>query len=74
MCSSLSTITNGVITYGPDSTDLFDYGTTATQTCNDGFFPEGSSTRTCGGDGSSVSGVWGGTAPVCAGLLFWWNQ
>ncbi len=59
-----------MITYSPDSNALFDFGTTATHTCNDGFFREGSSTRTCGGDGSSVSGVWGGAAPMCAGLLF----
>ncbi|XP_064384964.1 uncharacterized protein LOC135333878 isoform X2 [Halichondria panicea] len=68
-CSTLSPITNGVITYSPDSNALFDFGTTATHTCNDGFFREGSSTRTCGGDGSSVSGVWGGAAPMCAAVM-----
>ena len=66
-CSSLSSISNGAITYNPDMTSPYNFGTVATHTCSEGFYLQGSNARTCGGDGSSVSGVWSGSAPVCAG-------
>ena len=67
-CSVLSSILNGVIEYSMDVTDPFDYGTTATYTCNDGFFLESNSERICGGDGSTVTGSWEGMTPVCTGM------
>ncbi len=67
-CSVLSSILNGVIEYSIDVTDSFDYGTTATYTCNDGFFLESNSERICEGDGSTVTGSWEGMTPVCTGM------
>ena len=66
-CTSLSSIPNGRITYTPDTTSPFDFGTTATYSCDDGFFIVGNSAQTCDGDGSGVGGVWSGSAPVCSG-------
>ncbi len=63
-CTSLNTISNGMVAYSPDS---LDFGTTATYTCLEGYFLEGTSTRTCIGDGSGISGNWNGVAPVCSG-------
>ena len=68
-CEPLSSIHNGVITYSED-TDPFIFGTVANYSCNRGFFLEGESTRFCNGSGSSVKGVWNGTAPVCSCELF----
>ena len=68
MCSALNLITNGVITYRPDTSSPFDFGTTATHVCNEGFFLEGTAMRTCEGDGSlTTSGQWNSTAPACSG-------
>ena len=71
-CEPPSSIHNGVITYSPDRNayDSFIFGTIANYSCNRGFFLEGESTRFCNGSGSSVKGVWNGTAPVCSGELF----
>ncbi len=63
-CTSLNPISNGLIAYSPNS---LDFGTTATHTCLEGYFLEGTSTRTCIGDGSGVNGNWNGVAPVCSG-------
>ena len=61
-CSSLDLIDNGVITYGSDITDPFDFGTTATYSCNDGFVLEGTQVRNC-----VLDGIWDGAAPLCRG-------
>ena len=68
ICSTLDAILNGAIVYSPDTTDPFDYETNATYSCNEGFYLEGKSFRTCFGDGSSVSGMWNGITPVCTGM------
>ena len=65
--SSLGTLDNGQISYSTDTTAPFDYGTVVTFTCNTGFSLSGDSMRSCGGDGSSQSGVWSGSSPVCIG-------
>ncbi len=67
ICSSLPIINNGVIRYSPDTTGAFNYATVATYICNEGFFLDGVENRTCGGDGSSTTGGWTETAPVCSG-------
>ena len=67
-CSALNPITNGTITYDLDTSDPFDFGTTATITCNIGFNLGGDSTRTCSGDGLSTNGMWSGSAPICSGI------
>ena len=66
-CISGAPISNGVIAYSPDTTDPFDFNTTATYSCNEGFYLEGSTNRTCGGDDSNVNGTWSGESPVCSG-------
>ncbi len=63
MCSSLSPIANGLITYESDTTDPFNFGTTATYSCNDGFRLGGNTVRTCVG-----SELWDGTEPECLGM------
>ena len=68
-CLSLEAIANGQITYSPDTISPYNFGTVATFTCNTGFSLSGDMTRTCGGDGSSQSGVWSGSSPVCVGEL-----
>ena len=65
-CSGLSVPQNGRIFFTPDTTSPYDYNSVATYACNPGFgLTGGDPTRTCGGDDSSTSGVWSGTAPVC---------
>lgn len=66
-CSALSTISNGVISYVPDTTDPYDYLTNAVFSCNTGFYLVGTSARVCEGDGTSPQGVWSGTTPLCRG-------
>ena len=71
MCSALSSISNGVITYSPDTSNPYDFGTIAAHTCNSGFFLEGAQLRTCEGDGSlTTSGRWSTIAPACSGNDF----
>ncbi len=72
-CSSLSPITNGRISYSPDTTSPFDLGTVATYSCDNGLFLSGSESRTCEGDGSSITGMWSGTAPICSGVCIYIN-
>ena len=70
LCTSLAPDVNGVIIFAPDSTEPFDFQTTATYGCNEGFFLLGNAnydTRWCDGDGLSTSGVWNSTAPSCSG-------
>ena len=58
------------ITYSPDTTPSFPYGTQAMYTIDS---PEGMERdggdyiRTCTGDGRSAVGVWSGTGPICTG-------
>ena len=66
-CTSLNLINNGLITFSPDTTSPFDFGTTASYSCNQGSYLVGNVARTCGGDGSGVAGTWSGSTPVCAG-------
>lgn len=37
MCASLDNFANGIITYANDTTPDYDFATTATYTCNDGY-------------------------------------
>ena len=66
-CDSLGSFANGVITYRADRTSPFDLGTTATYSCNKGYYLEGEDVRTCVEDGSGVNGIWSGSTPRCAG-------
>ena len=44
---------------------MFTFGSSSSHACDDGFFLRGNRDRQCGGDGSSPSGTWSGTAPIC---------
>ena len=66
-CDSLSSFANGVITYRFDRTSPFDFGTTATYSCNEGYYLEGEDVRTCVVDVSGVNGSWTGLTPRCVG-------
>ncbi len=63
---------NGMIIYSSGSTTPpFDYGTTATYQCNNGYsLASGDRVRTCTSNGTSSVGQWSGTAPVCSGTVF----
>ena len=51
----------------PNCTDSNNFGSVCTFTCTDGFGIVGSSTLTCGGDGSSMDGTYNEDAPTCEG-------
>ena len=69
-CSALPAIKNGMIAYSRDTTERYDYGTTATYQCDSGYeLTEGDTVRTCTGDDSSPVGQWNGTASKCAGII-----
>ena len=68
-CSAFPAVENGTITYSSDTTEPYDYGTTAIYQCDSGYELTGGDTvRTCTGDGSSPVGQWDGTAPTCSGI------
>ena len=57
-----------MITYASDNTagNEFVFGTLAVYTCSNGFGLNGSDAfRRCDGDGSSPTGAFDGSAPVC---------
>ena len=60
---------SGAISYSTSmsQTSTFDFGTTATFSCDSGFAVSGSAERTCHGDGSNLIGVWDGNDPSCVG-------
>ena len=62
-CSLLPDLANGVITYASDTTDPFDYLTTATYSCDSGYglgAAQMGVTRTCG-----TMGEWTGSSVTC---------
>ena len=70
VCAPLSAIVNGEAINHNSSADAmgnFAFGTVATHSCSDGFFLMGNEMRVCGGDGTSPTGVWSGSEPVCSG-------
>ena len=62
-------LTNGAIVYASDTTAPYDFGTTATHSCNSGYSLVGFEVRTCGGDGSSVTGGWDSRETTCERTL-----
>lgn len=65
MCTSLAPLNNGLLSYGPDTASPYDYQTTATYSCNEGYgLFGGDRARQC--DSSSPGdGGWSGTTPTC---------
>ena len=68
MCTDIPAPTNGGVTYSPDTTTPYDFGTMGTYVCNSGFGIVGGASRVCGGDGSSLNGGWSGSAAACEGV------
>ena len=68
-CSRLTDPSNGVITYTTDTTAPFDYQTTATYSCDNGFrlSAVGNTIRNCVGSNAGP-GEWSGAAPICEGI------
>ena len=61
MCDPLTTPTNGLITYSPDTTPPFDFETMASYSCNVGFgLRNGGTVRSCV-NSAVISGQWSGT-------------
>ena len=70
MCPDLADPVNGDIMFSLDNTAPYAFATTATYQCDVGFGRTGGNeVRTCGGDGSSTTGEWSGTAPTCEGKV-----
>ncbi|XP_064399174.1 uncharacterized protein LOC135345679 isoform X3 [Halichondria panicea] len=72
-CNGLSTENLlGVINYTPDPFPLYNYGTTALYTCNQGYLANGTGMRNCTNsiviDGT-VTGVWNGDPVSCESIL-----
>ena len=61
-CPALTAPTNG---NDPSCTDATNYNSSCTFTCMDGFALSDSADLTCGGDGTSITGTWSGSAPTC---------
>ena len=69
-CPSLVKLMNGDIVYASDTTAPYDFGTTATHSCNSGYSLVGDEVRTCGGDGSSLTDEWDMIEPACERKLY----
>ena len=67
-CTQLPSVANGDITYSTGLASSLDHGTTATITCNEGFFLEGNSERVCQGNGIDIVGAWSGSQAACSGV------
>ena len=65
-CQELSPLPNGTVEYtGDDDGEVpFNYSTTATYICDEGYAVVGNSERNCS-SGTGVSGEWNGLEPTC---------
>ena len=74
-CPALAPPTDGSV----NCTNGNNFGSVCTFTCSSGYSLVGSSTSTCGGDGSSVTGAFDQAAPTCTGkrhintILYIWH-
>ncbi len=69
-CSALPDIENGVIAYSSDTTEPYDYGTTATYECDTGYeLTSGDKKSNCTKSGVNSEGIWNGTIPTCSGIV-----
>lgn len=67
MCTSLAAPALGYIVFNPDTTSPYDYQTTATYGCVEGYgLFGGYTTRQCE-SGSDSTGSWSGKPPMCEG-------
>ncbi len=75
-CLPLDPITNGFITYAPDTASNYNLSTVATYECDAGYFLDlslgGSEMRTCVDDlDNDAEGVFSGQAPACIRKCFY---
>ena len=69
-CGDLTPPSNGMVGFSSSALAPYEFGVTATYTCDTGFgLYRGDGMRTCGGDGSSPNGMWSGASPNCEGAL-----
>ncbi len=74
LCESIPNPDNGFIRFSESSSDAFNFETTATYVCNDGFGLSGRNiNRTCVVSDNGP-GEWTGTAPTCEGELIYHNN
>ncbi len=70
LCDALGPLDNGVILYGADIIEPYNFGTDATHECLDGFDLEGDSVRVCISDGyGTTNGTWSNSQPSCSRKL-----
>ncbi len=68
-CPPLNGPTNGTVTYNDVADDgNLKFETQATYGCDTGFYLVGINTKTCTGDGSSITGAFDGLVPICEGI------
>ncbi len=66
-CSALPAVGNGMIVYSSDTTEPYDYETTASYQCDPGYNRTGGDNeRSCTGNGTTPIGDWNGTATICS--------
>ncbi|XP_064406055.1 complement receptor type 1-like isoform X3 [Halichondria panicea] len=68
-CETLPAPENGMVSYSTNNNTMgtFSFGTEAYFSCDVGFSPVGSETRSCG-DGNMTVGEFNGTAPACEAI------
>ena len=71
-CETLPAPENGMVSYSTNNNTMgtFSFGTEAYFSCDVGFSPVGSETRSCG-DGNMTVGEFNGTASACEGIMFY---
>ncbi len=80
MCDNLSAPLNGTVSFQADTTATFDFRTTATYACDEGFaLSGGDPERTCEEGLTEGMGAWNGSAPNCSGksrfvVVSMWNH
>ncbi len=68
ICPALADVSNSELSYAiPDSSGEVVYSTVASFVCLDGYYLVGSQTRTCTGNGLTITGTWTGSNPTCEG-------
>ncbi len=65
ICPALADVSNSELSY--DSSGEFVHSTVASFVCLDGYYLVGSGTRTCTGNGLTITGTWTGSNPSCEG-------
>ncbi len=67
LCDPLASVANGDISYIPDTTSPYAFGTIALYSCGTGYLRSGSPVQTCLGQGSNTTGFWDSSPPACIG-------